>query len=211
MDSFQLKVLAMVAMLIDHVGAALLPDYVVLRCIGRISFPIFCFLLVEGFFYTRDVYKYMLRFAVFVLISEIPYDLVFYHTVFSLERQNVFLTLFIGLGLLCALQKKNGWFMKMLEVLLAMLAADMLHADYGSRGILLICCFYMFREHKALKLAGGMLWNFFALSKIQCWGALAMLPIGFYNGEKGRGIQYFFYVFYPLHLLVIYMIYEVAF
>lgn len=96
LNSFQLKCIAVITMIIDHTGAVLFPDNMTLRYIGRIAFPIFCFLLVEGFFHTRDVRKYMLRLGMFAVISEIPYDLAFRDTVIEFEHQNVFFTLFIG-------------------------------------------------------------------------------------------------------------------
>ena len=95
-NSFQLKWIAVITMIIDHTGAVLFPDDMVFRYIGRIAFPIFCFLLVEGFFHTRDVRKYMLRLGLFALISEIPYDLAFRDTVLEFEHQNVFFALLLG-------------------------------------------------------------------------------------------------------------------
>ena len=99
-NSFWLKMIAITTMLIDHVGAVLLPQYPILRIIGRIAFPIFCFLLVEGFMHTHDVIRYMTRIGLFALISEIPFDLLFYGRILDGTHQNVFFTLFIGLVML---------------------------------------------------------------------------------------------------------------
>lgn len=206
LNSFQLKVLAMASMLVDHVGALLFPENMVLRCIGRLSFPIFCFLLVEGFFHTRNVYKYMTRLGIFALVSEIPYDLAFYGTVFEPGRQNIFFTLFIGLAVMCILEFQREWIIKILEIMLAMWFAEIFHTDYGFKGILLICWFYLLKEHLAVKLLGGALWNFLTNVRVQYYGAAAMIPIGLYNGRKGPGMKYFFYAFYPVHLLMLYCV-----
>ncbi len=148
-NSFQLKWIAVITMIIDHTGAVLFPDNMVFRYIGRIAFPIFCFLLVEGFFHTRDVRKYMLRLGLFALISEIPYDLAFRDTVLEFEHQNVFFALLLGVV---------------------------------------------------------MIWN----GSVQMYGAAATAFLIFYNGEKGASMKYFFYLFYPLHLLALYGIHHLA-
>ena len=96
LNSFQLKCIAIVTMLIDHIGAIIFPTQMGFRIIGRFSFPIFCFLLVEGFHHTKDVKKYMIRLGIFALISEIPYDLAFRNVFLEFERQNVFFTLLLG-------------------------------------------------------------------------------------------------------------------
>lgn len=210
LNSFQLKILAMASMLADHTGAILFPENIVWRCIGRLSFPIFCFLLVEGFFHTRNVYKYMVRLGIFALVSEIPYDLAFYGTVFKPDRQNIFFTLFIGLAVMCILELQGEWIIKILEIMLAMWLAEILHTDYGFRGVLLICWFYLLKDHLAVKLAGGALWNFLTNVGVQHYGAAAMIPIGLYNGKKGPGMKYFFYAFYPVHLLILYCIQRVS-
>ena len=100
LDSFQLKWIAIITMLIDHVGAIFFPGNLVFRYVGRIAFPIFCFQLVEGFFHTRNIEKYMLRLGIFAIISEIPYDLAFRGNILDFEHQNVFFTLFLGILML---------------------------------------------------------------------------------------------------------------
>ncbi len=142
LNSFQLKCIAVLTMIIDHTGAVLFPGDLVFRYIGRISFPIFCFLLVEGFSHTRDMRKYMLRLGVFAVISEIPYDLAFRDTVLEFGHQNVFFSLFIGVVMMYALEKNAEWPIKVTEVLLAMWVAVFLRTDYGFKGILLISIYY---------------------------------------------------------------------
>ena len=131
-----LKIVAMVAMLIDHIGGVVISRmlmstglnaldstntdavmewvsvnsdvygaYVLCRMIGRIAFPIFCFLLVEGFIHTSDVKKYAIRLGAFALLSEVPFDLAFQSKILEFAYQNVFFTLFIGFVTLIAYKK----------------------------------------------------------------------------------------------------------
>ena len=207
LNSFQLKCIAVITMIIDHTGAVLFPGELVFRYIGRISFPIFCFLLVEGFFHTRDMRKYMLRLGVFAVLSEIPYDLAFRGTMLEFSHQNVFFSLLIGVMMMYALEKSSEWPIKMTELLLAMWIENLLGTDYGFKGILLIAIYYFLREYKWKKHAAGAVWNLL-WNQIQRCGALATVFLVFYNGKKGPSMKYFFYLFYPLHLLVLYGIYH---
>ena len=141
-NAFQLKCIAIVTMFIDHVGAILFPGELIFRYIGRISFPIFCFLLIEGFSHTRDIRKYMILLAIFALISEIPYDLAFRHTWFDIERQNVFFTLLIGIVMMYALERCATWPEKAIVVILSMWIAVVLKTDYNFKGILLISFYF---------------------------------------------------------------------
>ena len=202
-NAFQLKCIAIVTMFIDHVGAILFPGELIFRYIGRISFPIFCFLLIEGFSHTRDIRKYMIRLAIFALISEIPYDLAFRHTWFDIERQNVFFTLLIGIVMMYALERCATWPEKAIVVILSMWIAVVLKTDYNFKGILLISIYYFLRKYKWIKLSLGAVWNLL-WGEIQRYGDFASLLLMAYNGEKGRSLKYFFYVFYPLHLLFLY-------
>lgn len=204
LNSFQLKCIAIITMAIDHTGAVLFPGIWIYRYIGRIAFPVFSFLLVEGFFHTRDIRKYMVRLGVFAVLSEIPYDLAFRGELLEFEHQNVFFTLFIGVAMMYALEKSSGWPVKVMEVLLAMWAANLLCSDYRFKGILLVAVYYFFHEGKWEKFLLGAGWNFIWNWKIQGYGAAASILIGLYSGEKGRSLKYFFYLFYPLHLLVLY-------
>lgn len=192
-------------MLIDHIGAILFPAQMGFRIIGRFSFPIFCFLLVEGFHHTKDVKKYMIRLGIFALVSEIPYDLAFRNVFLEFERQNVFFTLLLGVGLMYLLQRTNRGYVKICYVFLAMWAAVTLGMSYDYRGILLIMIYYVCRSNQVAKLVLGSAWNFL-WTGVQQFGVFASIPIAFYNGEKGKSMKYMFYVFYPVHLLILYFI-----
>lgn len=193
-------------MAIDHIGAVLFPRVWAFRCVGRIAFPIFCFLLTEGFKYTRDIRAYMLRLGGFALLSEVPYDLTLHDRLVDWEHQNVFFTLLLGVGLMYMLERSKELPLKAVEILMVMTAADFLRTDYGFRGIILIAVFYLLRENLWLKTLCGAVWNFLWSGGIQGYGALAMIPIAMYNGERGRRMKYFFYVFYPAHLLVLFLV-----
>ena len=150
-----LKLIACVTMFIDHAGAILvyswyLSDYftggmhamqlwtlyIVMRIVGRIAFPIYCLLLVEGAHYTRNPGKYALRLAIGVLLSEIPFDLALYGH-FSWETNNVMVTLLLGFGMLMTMKKVTGLW-KILLIIPWALAADLLKTDYAAHGILII-------------------------------------------------------------------------
>lgn len=191
-------------MALDHTGAVLYPSQIWLRCLGRIAFPIFCFLIVEGFFHTHDVRRYMGRLGVFALISEIPYDLAFRGVPLEYAHQNVFFTLLIGIGMMILLERNREWPVKAVILLLAMWLAVLIRSDYNFRGILLIFVFYIFHESRWLAVTAGGLWNFLYQGVIQKYGVLSVLPLALYNGERGRKMKYFFYIFYPAHLLLLY-------
>ena len=204
LDSFQLKCIAIVSMALDHTGAVLYPSQIWLRCLGRIAFPIFCFLIVEGFFHTHDVRRYMGRLGVFALISEIPYDLAFRGVPLEYDHQNVFFTLLIGIGMMVLLERNREWPVKAVILLLAMWLAVLIRSDYNFRGILLIFVFYIFHESRWLAVTAGGFWNFLYQGVIQKYGVLSVRPLALYNGERGRKMKYFFYIFYPVHLLLLY-------
>lgn len=207
LNAFQLKWIAIITMLIDHTGVVLFPSMRIWRMAGRIAFPVFCFLLVEGFFHTRDIYRYMTRLGLFALISEIPYDLAFRGTVLEFGSQNVFFTLCLGVVLMYVMQDGRNMAVRIAELFLVFWAAGFLRCDYGQKGILLILVYYLFREQRELQLLAGAFWNFlYGIGKIQNYGIFATAPLALYNGEKGPGLKYFFYLFYPAHLFLLYII-----
>ena len=231
-----LKIIAMFTMLLDHIGAAFLYSlpgctsesqitlwpgcpvtlyefYRILRNVGRIAFPIYCFLLVEGFFHTKSKKKYAFRLFLFALISEIPFDLAFQNSFFSLQLQNVFWTLLFGLLCMTALEKqKQAALSKALAyniqisnslfiILFFVGLATILKTDYYGIGIVLIVIFYYYHNNRKTACIIGylcFLWEPFSLPAFLC------LPL--YNGKRGLSLKYLFYVFYPLHLLLLYFL-----
>lgn len=216
MSAFVLKLIAIVTMIIDHIGIVFIPantwPYLTCRIIGRLAFPIFAFLLVEGFFHTRDIKKYLARLGIFALISEVPFDLAFYNTYMYMGHQNIFFTLFLGLlaiYLINMVEIKYKNKMMVVNLVNACITiafsfiAALIKSDFKFWGILLIVAFYLFRGSKPLLVISMILAS---NNVLQSLSALAIIPISFYNGKRGRNIKYFFYVFYPAHLLIIYFI-----
>lgn len=212
-----LKLIALVSMLLDHIGAVLTAapvPYYALRLIGRIAFPIFCFLLVEGFLHTKNLTKYAIRLFLFALISEIPFDLAFHHTLFYNEFQNVFFTLLIGLMVIAALHRLELFFAdKSLAYLICravvlvtgMAAAWFLKTDYSYFGVLAIALLYTFCMKKTSAAAAACFFLCFS-SPMEITAFIAVPLIGVYNGNRGLALKYVFYFFYPVHLLILYLI-----
>lgn len=220
-----LKCIAIITMLIDHIGATVLArflgtgdgsiflyqTYTVMRIIGRIAFPIFCFLLVEGFEHTKDRKRYAARLLIFAVISEVPFDLAFSGKIIQLSYQNVFFTLFIGLLTMAAFQaieQKIEWNSLVRGLLfggvlfVSMGIASWMHTDYAALGVMCIIVLYVFRKTRGAQILAGCL--------AFCWWELpalvAFIPIAFYNGKRGWNMKYIFYAFYPLHLIVLYLV-----
>ncbi|MEG2123381.1 MAG: TraX family protein [Clostridium sp.] len=217
-----LKLIAMTIMLIDHMGTALIQkgvmstDYneswymvaILMRLVGRLAFPIFAFLLVEGFLHTHDVKRYFLNLAVFAVISEVPFDLAIFDRVWEGNYQNVYFTLAIGLLTLILLDRlENRRILQGVTILLACGTATLLKTDYGALGILMMTGLYLFRKDPRKQLTAGAVIAF-----IESWSyggiaALAFIPIRFYYGERGNTtFKYVFYWFYPVHLFLLYII-----
>lgn len=204
-DRFTLKMIALITMLIDHIGVVLYPDLIILRKIGRISFPIFCFLLVEGFHHTKDIKRYGIRLFMFAFLSEIPFDLASYGRFFSVESQNIFFTLFLGLCIMWLLEYwKEQELLKVLVIIISMGLAWVLHLDYGAFGILQILVFYISYKKRFAQSVCIVLLHLLSGNPIQIYGGFSVLPICFYNGKRGSSMKYFFYAFYPVHLLLLY-------
>ena len=215
-----LKCIALVTMIIDHIGVVLLKNsrvvllhtpwgalqlYTVMRKIGRLAFPIYCFLLVEGFLHTHDRKKYGLNLLLFALISEIPWNLEHTGTI-RYASQNMFFTLFLGyMGLCCLEYFREKPREQLASLLFLALIALNLKADYGMIGYGFILLMYVLRERRILQAVLGTCFESGG------WAAgLAFIPINLYNGKRGfiRGkfLKFAFYAAYPLHILVLYWI-----
>lgn len=212
-----LKWIALVTMLIDHIGAVFCEEivsvsgsnipYWIMRGIGRIAFPIFCFLLVEGYVHTGNRLKYGLRLFCFAVISEIPFDLAFWQSFVNWNYENVFFTLALGLLAMFVLDyfKENPW-LQLGLVCCAMVLAEVCRTDYGGAGVLLIVGFYFFRGNELARGISAFLILVFLMNILEAVAMIDFLPIHFYNGKRGRQLKYFFYIFYPAHLLFLWWI-----
>lgn len=233
-----LKWIAMLTMLSDHIGLALI-DYLLfykgaalgicpflkmpwqdvlkyagegMRIAGRISFPLYCFLLTEGFAYTKNWKKYWTRITVFALLSQIPFSLAVYNVWFSPEN-NVYFELSVGILVLWGFKTAQTYYDDRRKVLMLLVLAgaavvsELAFMDYGMEGILMIAAYCVLRDYKVKRaMAGGVLAMTGSLGQYGA-GILAAVPVLLYSGEKGKQWnKYVFYCFYPLHLLVLFLI-----
>lgn len=209
-DRSVLKWIAVLTMVIDHVGAILFPDQIWMRVIGRVAFPIYAYCLAEGFRYTSDYRRYLGRLALFAILSEIPFDLAFYGVPFSFAHQNVFFTLTLGLILLWVLERCREQLLLCAGAFAVLcFLAQALHMDYGAGGLLMVFAFYLARQGTSPWIGWGIFVfiNLFGYAGGVQWAAiLALLPIGLYSGKAGKRKQRFFYWIYPLHLLLLWII-----
>lgn len=231
-SGFALKMIAIITMAIDHIGAIIVENMAAqkqaqalwmldswLRGIGRLAFPLFCFFIVEGFQYTHDRRRYAVRLGIFAVISEVPFDLAFNGGPFYIYDNNVMWTLLLGLLAIWALdslfkkirEKFSGSAATVLDIVsiaAVVLAVDLiedyaLNSDYGASGVVVIIIMYLLGTHKLIGFALAVIWLGFTCGHSE-WYALAdLLPLYFYHGRQGRKMKYFFYIFYPAHLLVI--------
>ena len=220
-----LKILACVTMLVDH-AALLLFFFSWLRVIGRLAFPIYCFLLTEGIRHTRDKSRYLSRLLFAAIVSETIYDLVLYTCVGIWQHQNVLWTLALGCAMLWCMTMIHKPVAKLAVMLLFALAAQLVRASYGSSGIYMIALFALCREVPEGKwaLAAGLLvinWLMGSFTApvfgldvpVQLFAELALVPIFLYSGEKRtrlKAVSWGFYLFYPAHLLLLWGIAQCA-
>lgn len=222
MSSFTLKIIACISMLIDHTGHILFPHTKILGYIGRLAFPIFAFQITEGYIHTKNVKKYLLRLLLLAIISQIPFSLAFQKDELYL---NTVFTLFLGLlGL--TIYNKNK-IIGILYIIIATIMTSFINFDYGKIGIILIFCFYIFRDKKALLISSFLIlftylyWMHISEYKTYYWtterlvdyyipyyvSTLFAIPLLLkYNRKEGPKIKNFYYIFYPVHLLVLVII-----
>lgn len=246
MSAFALKLIAVVTMLLDHVGYILFPRALWLRFIGRCAFPIYAFLLVQGYRHTHSFGKYLGRLALFSLLSEAAFDLAFFRTFPYWDDQNVYFTLALGLGAIwCvdhadrALSERSplGSALAQGGILIAFgAAAWWIKCDYNAIGIAYIAGFYYADRLREANPKGAkyLVWTVFILGALYmplCFSNPASLDqylyliqrvywvyfgtlipvalVGRYNGTPGyksRASQWGFYLFYPVHLLVLHFL-----
>ena len=252
MSGSRLKWIAIITMLIDHIGAAIIEHYIrytdwavrgmearelfynldlLLRSIGRMAFPIFIFLLVEGFFHTRSRLKYLLRLSVFCIISDIPFDLAVVlsnnsirnGTFWTFSYQNVFFTLTLGFLGMMILEKLHEKIPNILVTVISFAAvagglyaaAEFLNTDYGGAGVAAILTAYAFKKYAVdtgrLPAQSEMIGTVIVLAALcNLNEAIAIVDTIFirqYDGSRGKTIsKWFFYIFYPAHLFILFLI-----
>lgn len=245
-----LKIIAAISMVLDHVSRIVLTNGImthasynqisdeqwailsetsdVLHVLGRIAFPLFCFLIVEGFLHTHDIKRYLRNMLVFAIIAEPIYDFVQTGQLFDLRQQNVMCELLLSLVFLIVLEKIQSlskWKRYTAEtalIVLTALTAEYTKLDGGVYGILLVAAFYLFHDSKAKMffaavcavllsschiIGGGF--EFVTANVLNVLNpdvaaaVVSLLLINLYNGERGLKLKYFFYIFYPAHLALL--------
>nr|WP_317323313.1 TraX family protein [uncultured Flavonifractor sp.] len=237
LSSFSLHILAMALMLCDHLWATMFPAQEWMTCLGRVAFPLFAFMIVEGYVHTSNVRRYMGRMLIFAVLSEIPFDLIYGSSVFYPFHQNVLWTFLIALALIRGLdtvRKKGKRWQFILAAVAAALAGYVLGSvtmvDYFGAGVLTVLVFYLFRGRSWVSFFGqllclailhiGLLGSYYYPLVIggceikivqQGFALLALIPIWLYRGRQGhhsKAFQYACYGFYPVHLLLLYGIWQ---
>lgn len=220
MTRFDFKIFAAVVMLIDHIGAYLFPDLMILRIIGRMALPVFAWFIAEGCRHTHSMGKYALRLAVTAIVAEPCVDFAKNGT-FAMDwsGQSILLTLLFGILSIWAFQRFGDMAGGAVAILCCSLA-QVCNCDYKWYGVMLVLLFYYCKQ-VPLQAAGyvvlSLLWqwdmvvgwitndqlHYYLEWPHQFWGILAFIPLALYNGEQGPRFKWFFYIFYPAHLLVI--------
>lgn len=237
MTSFILKIIAIITMFCDHFGYAFFHHFSFFNYIGRIAFPIFAFQISQGFKYTKNLKNYCIRLLIFALISQIPFSLYIHKFLPNSDSVlNIFFTLLLGLLAITVynyFEKQENeqyncriigipykYLLGIAFVLFIAYIGELIHVDYGFLGVIVIFSFYLFRNSKlattisyilicACKYGFSILMYGFHIEYIYLMLA-TMLPIIFillYNGKQGYKIKYLLYLFYPLHLLALYLIF----
>ncbi len=221
MTSFVLKIIACITMFIDHLSYALFGKISWLNYIGRIAFPIFAFQISEGYLHTKNLKKYFLRLFVFALVSQIPFYL--FHSISSSDYAlNVLFTLLVGLLCIYLWDKLPNKVLAIFIIVALCILAEETHMDYGYWGVLLVLGFYIFRKYKwsqAVFFISFVLmrympylitYNFYYKYCYLLIGTLtSIVPILLYSGKEGKKVKYLIYLFYPVHLIFLYGLFNI--
>ena len=214
-----LRLLALLSMLADHTGLALFPRVGVFRCVGRLAFPLYCFLLVQGYIHTHNVRAYARRLLLLAILSEIPFDLLIFGRVSCTVEQNVLFSLLLGLAAVWVVDRYESEPAKAaLATLLVFMLSMLARVSYGWLGVALCLWFYKLRRSRVRQALcilpiEGVYCLSLALSGVeQSWvlvslcAMLSAVPVLLYNGKPGlrnRLISFLFYAAYPLHIVAL--------
>ena len=202
--------IAIVTMVIDHMGLFFFPQIIWFRVVGRLSFILFAWLIANGARYTKNIDGYIKRLLIFALISQIPYSLAFY--VLGAEQAlNIFFTLALGLIAIKFIKQTDNYKVWAAAIIVTSLIAELINSDYGALGVLSISLFYVFYNNIGqTAVSQTILYLLFSLlnpqnniSIIQPAALISLAFIKEYNGKSGPRFKYLFYAFYPAHLVVL--------
>lgn len=217
-DRTTLKIIAIITMIIDHIGVLFFPEIKLFRIIGRIAFPVFVYQLVEGFEKTSNLKKYFCRLAIFALISELIYDITFWDSVFFWESQNVYFELILCLTALVVLKKteNKSILLRWLGFFSICFVAIFSRADYNAYGVILAGLFYLYKGNVFVYTLGLSLISYLFYpfpESVQIFGVISLIFIGMYEYNPNKSckklakpLQILFYTFYPLHILILYVV-----
>lgn len=223
MTSFHIKIIAIITMVIDHVGLFFFPEHPILRDIGRLAFPLFAWLIANGAYHTHDIQKYMKRLLVLAVVSQVPFTIANQHIGSPLFYLNVVFTLVLGLLSIYILKNNRNVLLSSVLVLACAGIANLIHSDYGAAGVLSIVAFYIFYNNKKamvfsqviiMSILPAMTLILMSIKKIdlssyylssftETYGLLSLALIFFYNNKVGYKMKYLFYIFYPLQYISI--------
>ena len=238
LTGFNIKIIACLSMLFDHIAAIFIdegylilhpnieeaPDWMAhldfaMRAFGRLAFPLFCFLMIEGYFHTRNKLKYLRNLIIFGVISEVPFDMAFNRSFCDWSGQNVFFTLALGLLTVWGIDFfTKGSFMKadpksklgaIFVVTVACIAAFFIHCDYIWLGILVVLFMYIYRKSHGIS-AAGLVFLFVLYNPLELFSMIDFAILPLYNGERRHNLKYAFYVFYPAHILILAIIRKIT-
>ena len=207
MSSFSLKIIAIIAMTLDHWNV-ILGGSIYMRMLGRLSFPIFSFLIGEGYRHTKNKEKYFVKIFLYSLLLQIP----LYFLYSKEENLNIFFTLASGILLLSIFENNRmNNLIKYFCALILLIISEYLKFDYGSYGIISIFIFYKFKEKKMLISFLFLLVNIVyivsgKIFSIQIFSLFSLIFIFKYNGKEGKKNKQFFYLYYPIHILLLYFL-----
>lgn len=218
LSAFQIKLLACFFMLLDHIGFFFFPEQIAWRAAGRISFPLFAFMIANGWYFTTNRHNYFWRIFIFGIIIQLPFALFI-----NSSLSNIFFTLSLGIIAIWLWDKNKKPLLRIVLCLLTMIAASLINADYGWYGVALILfCHIFYDDFPRLAISFVLLslmriiigysqWmlggEFPTIISLQPFALLALAFIFLYDRTPGQKSRWLFFIFYPAHLAVLYLIY----
>lgn len=219
LDGTAIKLSAALSMAMDHIGDIFFPGVTIFRIIGRIAMPVFAFFVAEGYIHTHDKKKYLLRLFIFALVSEIPFDLALIGRI-GLDHQNIMFTFTLAVSGLMVFDRitrpdeftgktdLSNIFVGAVFIILLGALALFLRFDYSFFAVVAVFIFYFLKDRKHwIRVTAGA--GFLTVTRTMgyyIFTFLSLIPLLMYNGQRGKGFKWFFYVFYPGHLMILFLI-----
>ncbi len=225
MTLFILKIIALVSMTVDHIGRFFFPDADWMTAVGRIAFPIFAWGVANGYRKSKDIRKYGTRLAIVGIISQIPYAWAFIQIGRSPYELNILFTLLLGLCAIGIYEKTKNKFIRNTALIALICFATIIDVSYGWYGVTLVLIFHTAFENTSKRIVLytiatlGYVFLYTLLAPVpengqivyrgteQLFSILALLPISLYRGDRGHSFKRLFYLYYPIHLAILALIY----